>query len=511
MRRRNWTIIASAFVLVMGAGIFLLQQGPLAQPPAPESPPGPAAPGAGGADPMAMPPGAPGAPGDPMMGDPMAAAGPGMGGAPGGGSSSSGLRWSYVEAPEELTMTYAEYASQAGIPNVLPEALRTDEDGKAISATYNSWTQLQRVYDPHSAATLASSGESAPGSVGSRLVREAERQAAYNMAVGQAIGKVFIDATKYINNNFTFKISHPLSDVNRRVQLNAKGDRIEDTGSLQVSVIMQVGKKFQQTFGQSVYDKLHKYDCLGYGRMVNNALQTSSRPFVVHTYKGGYYRPQVVNLPPEVGSVWNEVWGSYVVRLSLHDRSGKEIYAATAPAGFGGSFLGDILNPPELYNNPKYKLLISPEGKDFYGRPLKLDGTKGWMFNFTVSLTPDQLRRVDSAQAIVLPSGIISQLESKQGSGELAKRGYKNVPDAARHLYKFSNELKKLEEKSRSAVSNLDDLVSELSGSGQRQQRGMGAGGDMMDPMMGGAGAPGGPEMPPNPEMDMGPVAPPPM
>ena len=75
MRHRRWIIIASAFVLVIVAGLFLLQNGPLAQPPPPE-PPGPEA--------IEMP--GPGGPGGDMM-YPEPGMGPGMSMGPGAAAS----------------------------------------------------------------------------------------------------------------------------------------------------------------------------------------------------------------------------------------------------------------------------------------------------------------------------------------------------------------------------------------------------------------------------------------
>lgn len=364
MRQRRWLIIASAFILVAIAGFVVLERGPLAQPPPP--------------------------PGDPGMDPAMMGPEGGMGGPPAGGGG-AGLEWSTTPSPEDKSMTYQDYCNRTGASPTVPKQFTADENGEDILATKNSWSQLQRVYagGPVGVATA----EVEPGRVGKRLADSAVRHSAYDFQVGMALGKLYAEAS----NGFTFKVGYPTTNGNYR----ADGFSTSQIGpsAMSILVIMQVRPGFQKSYGQKVYDRLKKFDCLGYGRSEGGGITTTSSPFVVHTYKKGYYQPHRISLPTLAAPVWSLLWATNEVELNIKNRAGDVIYTARQPAGQGPSILVDILNPPQLYHNPKWKLLIPPEDLRFDGGRLNLNGTRGWSYTFTVDLPPNTAMQMHSASA----------------------------------------------------------------------------------------------------------------
>jgi hypothetical protein len=90
------------------------------------------------------------------------------------------------------------------------------------------------------------------------------------------------------------------------------------------------------------------------------------------------------------------------VRLSIKNRAGDEIYSAEQPAGQSQDILSAILNPPEFYYNPKWRLLIPPEDVKFQGGRLNLNGTRCWTYMFSFSLPANVAAQMHSASAELL-------------------------------------------------------------------------------------------------------------
>jgi hypothetical protein len=366
MRHRRWIIIASAFVLVAAGALFLLQTGPLAQPPPEE---------------MELPDITMDMPGE------MPGMGMGMGGSAAGGA----LEWSTVEPPEEKSITYQEFVARTGLPPNVPSAFTRDEDGTPRTATHNSWMQLQRVY---AAGMMAAEGIE-PGRVGSRLTREATEWAAYTVRVAKELAELYAQGL----DGFTFKVSHPIMGG---MTINPSATQVTEVGPMNVMVVMQVKPSLQRAYGQKVYDRMRKYDCLGRANTSNAGVHNTSTPFHVHTHKGGLWRPNKLNLSPVAAPVWGALWSQNRVRLSIKNRVGDEIYSAEQPAGQSQDILSAILNPPEFYYNPKWRLLIPPEDVKFQGGRLNLNGTRCWTYMFSFNLPANVAAQMHSASAELL-------------------------------------------------------------------------------------------------------------
>jgi len=385
------------------------------------------------------------------------------GGAPGAGGG-GGLEWSADDsAPEEKQMTYQEFAARSGLPATVPNGY-TMKDGEPLKATFNSWMQLQRVYATGAGVAVA---EVEPGRVGSRLTREANQWAAYTLAVVKELGKLYGEGL----NGFAFKVSYP---VMGGVTVNSGATQVTDIGPMNILVIMQVRPSLQRGYGQKVYDRLKRYDCLGRGSTADGSLQTTSSPFTIHTSRGGHFRPNKLNLTPVAGAVWGLLWSRNIVRLSIKNRAGDEIFSAEQPAGQGPGILASILDPPQMYYNPKWRLLLPPEDLKFQGGRLNLNGTKGWSYLFTLNL----------------PSNVAAQMHS--ASAELI--GLEDPIAEAR----------------ASAAGSMSINIG-ATGVGAGTPGGAGAGPEGMPGPEGPGGLPGGMPMPPGAEVPAGPVAPPPV
>ena len=62
-----------------------------------------------------------------------------------------------------------------------------------------------------------------------------------------------------------------------------------------------------------------------------------------------------------------------------------------------------MVYPDTIFFNPRYKLLLWPEGVKLNGRPWKVAGTKGWAFEFSFNLDRGKVRRLHGAQAALVP------------------------------------------------------------------------------------------------------------
>ncbi len=366
----------------------------------------------------------------PAMGGPGGMPGP-MG--PGGmaapaAAGAGGLEWTTEEAPEEMTMSYDDFIAATGQPATIPDAFTLDE-GEPVMWTFNSWMQLQRVYV--TGVGVAVIEEIEAGRVGSRLVREAEKMAAYTLGVDKELTSLYIEGL----NGFSFKVSHP---VMAGMTTNPAGNQVTDIGPINVLVVMQVRSRFQRSYGQKVYDRLKQYDCLGRGTMSGDSLQVSSAPFTVHTFKGGFFRPHKLNLSPEAVGKWTADWSLNSVMLMIRDRGGNVIYwppvlPAGASAGQGSDILGAILTPPEFYYSPKWKLLIPPEDLKWAGGRLNLNGTKGWTYSFSFSLPAHVARQMHLASAMLVPSPAILNAALR---GELTEAQVKSLERALRKSFR---------------------------------------------------------------------------
>jgi hypothetical protein len=360
MRHRRWIIIASAFVVVAVGALFLLQNGPLAQPPPPDE-------GAIPSEMMDEPPGMD------MMD---------MGPGPGGGGGAGGLDWSEIAPPDERAITYNEFIARTGMPPNMPSAFTQEEDGTPKSATFNSWMQLQRVY----------AGAPAPGKVGVRLTREATEWAAYTVRVAKALAELYSQGL----NGFTFKVSQPIMGG---VSVDSSVSQTAEVGPINVMVVMQVKPSLQRSYGQTVYDRMRKYDCLGIANTSDTGLQNTSTAFHVHTYKGGLWRPSEINLSPIAAPVWTALWSQNRVRLTIKNRAGQVIYTDEQSAGQDANILSAILNPPEFYYSPKWRLLIPPDDLKFQGGRLNLNGARCWTYMFSFTLSANVAAQMHSASA----------------------------------------------------------------------------------------------------------------
>ncbi|MEN6301518.1 MAG: hypothetical protein ABFD96_02275 [Armatimonadia bacterium] len=331
--------------------------------------------------------GAPPGPGAPPGGPPGAEAGmPGMPGAPGGAPAGGGLTWKEYKAPDELARTYPEHLARTGPSDAkIPPQYLFNQDGTPKRATPNEWFQLQRIYKKQvEAAAGAEANE--PGRIGAGMDRYLTRWDAYDYHAGIAVIQAHIDGA----NSFKMEVGYPQLDV------QSPGGA---TVPVRLPVIMRVKPSAQAYYPEKVYKRLKKFDTLGQARAQGNTITNSQETFRIITRKGGFYHPRILNLPRGSGANWTALWASTAVVAVLKDKSGKIMATSSAPANIGPDPLAKILYPDTIYFNPRYKLLIWPEGRKINGKRWNVSGTKGWAYEFTFNLTRAQLRRLHTAEA----------------------------------------------------------------------------------------------------------------
>lgn len=368
MRNRRWLYIAAAVAATALIALVMVQTGPFAQEGAPP-PPGPD----GG-----MGPGGPGMPGDPMMGGP-----------PGGGAAGGGMEWKTYDPPEELTITYQEFLSLTGESRAdIPNPFITKDDGTPAKHTKNEWHQLQRLYASQGDA-LAGPVE---GRVGKSLLGWFEPWAATKISQGKAL----LDCYQAGQNIWTFEVGAPVS---AGMTFDVTTGSVTDVNNIIIPVVMRVKPSASKNYPALVYRKLKKFDSIGHGRDTGSAIVTSSAPFRIFTQQGGMWRPNILNLEPEMGPLWMALWSAGQIRLTLFDPTGKEIATAMQTAGHDGSILQKVVYPDIIYHQPRHKLLIPPEGLKFGGGKWHVAGTRGWVFAFSFNMTAAQARSIHRAKA----------------------------------------------------------------------------------------------------------------
>jgi hypothetical protein len=373
MPKRRVLIIVLAVLVVAMVSIVLLQTGPFAQEGG--APPGGPPPGPGG------PPGGPGGPGGE----------PGMPGAPGGGAPAGGtFEWKTYPPPPELTITYDQWLMQTGNKRAaIPQAFLIDETATppvTAKHTPNEWFQLQRVY----AARGAEEGP-VEGRVGKAVMRWFEPWAAVKVTQATALVSAYEAGLR----SFSFEVGFPVS---AGMTFDPSTASVTQVNNIIIPVIMRVRPSAQKSYGELVYRKLKKFDCYGHGRDTGSDVVNTSAPFSIVTYKGGYWQPRVLNLEPEMGPIWDNLWSGNQVRLTLLDRQNKTIATAQQPAGHNGSILGKMLYPDKIYYSPRYKLVLPPEGRKFGGGKWHIAGTKGQVYAFSFSMPVADARRINSAK-----------------------------------------------------------------------------------------------------------------
>lgn len=386
MRVRRVLLTVTIMLTVATAMVVLLQSVPFAQEPA-GGPPGPGGPPGGGAPGPGGPPGME-AGGPPGMG--------GMPGAPGGGGAAAGggLAWSETKPPDELARTYQEHIARAGpYAADIPPQYIYNQDGTPKRNTPNEWFQLQRVYR-RTAADTGKGKSLEPGRIGGGILKSLSREDAYLYHFREALANAFIDGL----NSFTFEIGYP--QFERSIDILTSTD---SSGTVRLPVVMRVRPSASAHYPVNVYNRLKKFDSLGYARANGGSISNTSEPFRIITRKGGYWHPNIANVPPGTGIAWTGLWLDMQVAVALLDRNGNVIDASTQPARLGGDVLAKMVNPDKIYFNPRYKLVLWPEGRRLDGRCWNVAGTKGWAYEFTFSgLSRDQISRIHSAEAILI-------------------------------------------------------------------------------------------------------------
>ncbi len=304
---------------------------------------------------------------------------PGRGGGRGAGGA-AGLQWTEEEPPEELTMTYDEYIADTGnAPNV-PDEMTVDEDGNPKEETFNTWTQLQRVY-----GEAAAVDEVPAGRVGGPLEKQMRGEIAYGMKLVREMARLY----ELSENAFSCRVGHPVS---------ASGQNGPGQFPTHVPVILQVKPSFQKSFGTKCYNALKKYDRpeLSIGSPMGGLLNN----FTIHTYRKGYWRPIQLQLGLGASMIWGSLWSENSVRLTIKNKLGDEIYSQEQSANQGADILASIVHPPALFHNPRYRMLLPTEDLAFNGGRLNLNGTEGWLFMFDIgSMPPHVYRQMDTAKA----------------------------------------------------------------------------------------------------------------
>lgn len=316
---------------------------------------------------------------------------PGMGGPGGGGAGGAGtFEWKTYPAPDELTMTYADFLAQAKLPRAdLPQPFLVKQDGKPEKLTKNEWYQLHRLYSKSAEAGPEQLG---PGRIGKGFDARLSRMEAYFWHAMMSVVEAYADGI----NSFRFEIGYP------QMVMPAATNSVANA-TVNVPVVMRVKPSAQAYYGEKVWKRLRKFDCLGEARAQGGSISNSSTPFRVTTRKGGFYHPRVVNLPNEAGPVWTTLWSSTVIAVALKDKAGKIIDVGVQPARLGDDVLAKMVYPDTIFFNPRYKLLIWPEGVKLNGRPWGVSGSKGWVYEFSFNLDRGKLRRVETAEAKLIP------------------------------------------------------------------------------------------------------------
>ncbi len=378
--RRNLTYLGATLVAVVACYVVFVTK-PFAQ--AGGGPPGPGGPGMPGAPDMGGMPGAPGA--------------------PGAGGGAGNYQWQEIDMPKELLMTYGEFLAQEGqAPVAIPDVYLYQEDGTPKQCTRNEWYQLARVY----VDAPVQIQQPLVGTPGGRLWQDVYAEAAVKHNEVNALWGRWCDALT----NFTFEVGYPRIgpqllqyDWKRKSLRNPDGTiawrrweaTLPDQFTIVVPVVMHVKPGCQQNYGRKFYNAMKRFDNRGHGRS----------PFKFMTYEGSAYYPHTLYLADEAIRVWSDLWSKVQLQLRLFDPRNEEIVRAAQGSGLSPEIFTQMVHPPTIYYQPRYRLLLPGEDDRFDGSRLNLEGQEGWYYEFEFRLTREQLKAVDAARARLIVNG----------------------------------------------------------------------------------------------------------
>lgn len=339
-------------------------------------------------------------PGGPDMGMPGMDMGMGMGTSAAGGQQ---YQWTEVEMPEELLMTYGEFLAQEGqAPVPLPEVYLIEDDGTPKRLTRNGWYQLANVYADRPVVIETAM----VGTPGGRFWNQAYLEAAVKHNEVNAMWDRWTDALT----NFWFEVGYPrigpqllTYDWERKGIRNPDGTMrwrrweatLPESFTITIPVVMRVKDGCQRNYGRKFYNAMKKFDNKGHGRS----------PFRFMTFDGGHYRPHTFYLADETIQVWNDLWTRPQVQVRLFNPRREEIVRAAQASGLTPAIFTQMVHPPVIYYEPRYRLLMPREDDTFHGGRLNLDGKEGWYYEFEFTLNRDQLRALDDAKARLVVDG----------------------------------------------------------------------------------------------------------
>lgn len=336
----------------------------------------------------------------PDMGMPGMEMGMGVGAPAGAGSQ---YQWSETEMPEELLMTYGEFLAREGqAPVPLPEVYLIENDGTPKRLTRNGWYQLAKVYTDRPVVVETTM----VGTPGGRFWNQVYLEAAVKHNEINAIWDRWTDALT----NFWFEVGYPrigpqllTYDWQRKGLRNPDGTvrwhrweaTLPESFTITVPVVMRVKDGCQRNYGRKFYNAMRKFDNKGHGRS----------PFMFMTFDGGHYQPHTFYLADETIQAWNALWQGVDVQLRLFDPRREEIVRASQASGLTPAVFTQMVHPPVIYYEPRYRLLMPREDDTFHGGRLNLDGKEGWYYEFEFTLSRDQLRALDDAKARLVVDG----------------------------------------------------------------------------------------------------------
>jgi hypothetical protein len=325
------------------------------------------------------------------------------GGAPAGGGGGPTFSWTETKMPDDLVMNYGEFLVQEGqAPVPIPEFYLLEDDGTPKKLTRNEWYGLARIYADHPLGT-----DRLPiGTPGGDLWNQVYLEAAVKHNEVNAIWNVWaasVDA-------FTFQTGYPRIgpqmlqyDWTRKAMRNPDGTirygrweaTLPDRFQIVVPVIMRVKEDVRQGFGRRFFTAMKRFDNMGDGRS----------PFKFMTFEGGHFQPTTFYLADEAIRMWEDLWTRLRVQLRLFDTESKQIAFAEQGSGISPSIFTQLVHPPVIRYQPRYRLLMPGEDDKFKGGRLNLEGTEGWYFEYSFTLTRDQLKSLNNAEARLTING----------------------------------------------------------------------------------------------------------
>lgn len=341
-----------------------------------------------------------------MEGEPPPDVSGGPGGAPGGAPAGGGgpsFSWTDTKMPDDLVMNYGEFLAQEGqAPVPIPEFYLLEDDGTPKRYTRNEWYGLARIYADHPLGT-----DRLPvGSPGGDLWNQVYLEAAVKHNEVNSIWNVWaasVDA-------FTLQTGYPrigpqllqydwTRKAIRRPDGTIRYERWEatlpDRFQIVVPVVMRVKEDVRQSFGRRFYAAMKQFDNMGDGRS----------PFKFMTFEGGHFRTITFYLADEAIRVWEDMWTRLRVQLRLFDTKDQQMAFAEQGSGISPAIFTQLVHPPVIRYQPRYRLLMPGEDDKFKGGRLNLEGTEGWYFEFNFTLNREQLKSLNNASARLTING----------------------------------------------------------------------------------------------------------